>query len=111
MRLIAVLALSTCLLVGTVFGGEIWGIVRTDGVPNPGKPVRIFSGKERLGEGTTDEEGIYSIFVKRNGPCMVQLYDGLSVIKTLHISSVNKPVRCDIHVLQTEWESEHGKSK
>jgi hypothetical protein len=97
------LALLLSFLAAPVLAGEIWGIVRLNGVPQEGLSVNVSCNGQKLEPARTDRYGLYNVFTDMIGECQLEVvrysYLSSSVIHRRTISSYARPVRCDVHLI------------
>jgi hypothetical protein len=102
MRLICVLVIFVLFLAIPAMGGEIWGMVRKDGVPQEGLWVKILfhDGQPHESEPCkTDQFGLYSIFLDWRGQCELKVFDKSTEIYSATVASYKAPVRWNVHLI------------
>lgn len=103
MKKACVLALFVTFFAAPVLAGEIWGIVRLNGVPQKDLVVIISRNAQKLELARTDMFGLYSVFANVRGECQLEVTrgpnEGSPAIHRKTISSYSRPVRCDVHLI------------
>jgi hypothetical protein len=106
MKIVCIFIMFIAFLAVPAMGGEIWGVVRENGIPKPGLTVKIrynLDGESSESESCiTDQYGLYSVFLDRRGQCELKVYDAKDTdIYSRTIASYKAPVRCNVHLLTT----------
>ncbi len=93
--------ISFIFLANAAIAGEIWGIVLEEGVPQEDKTILICTDDDTIAQTSTNEDGLFSVYVTYNGPCTIKLCNNsnkLSCLKSLTLVVRQKPTRCDMHL-------------
>jgi hypothetical protein len=106
MKIVCILIIFIAFLAVPAMSGEIWGVVRQDGILQKGLTVKIlhnFDGKPSESPPChVDQYGIYGLFVDRTGRCELKVFDDRNTeIYSATIASYKAPVRWDIHLMAT----------
>jgi hypothetical protein len=101
MKIICISIVFAAFLAGAATGGEIWGMVRKDGMPQDKLKVKIFDRNGEKGCCDTDKFGLYSLFLRERGRYDLKVYDEKDQkIYSREIALYNAPVRWNIHLIE-----------
>jgi hypothetical protein len=101
MKVLVSVCISFIFLANAAMAGEIWGIVLKEGVPQEDKTIQICIDDKQIAQTSTNEDGLFSVYVAHNGPCTIKLYDNSNKSNCLNSLSLvvrQKPTRCDMHL-------------
>ena len=108
MKIACISVVFVAFLAGAATGGEIWGMVRKDGMPQKALKVKLFDGKHEKSSCDTDKFGIYSLFLRERGRYDLKVYDKEdSEVYSREIALFNAPIRWNIHLIESS-EKQHG---
>jgi hypothetical protein len=115
MKTVCMLIVFTAFFAVPALAGEIWGIIRQNGKPQPELTVKVFqkvddksTESKPIARTETDKWGVYSVFIEPNKESgLYELVvcdekDDKSCKREIYkreIGSSKAPVRCDIHLL------------
>jgi hypothetical protein len=101
MKIVCILIIFVAFLPVPAIGGEIWGMVRKDGMPQDKFMVKIFDRNGEKGRCYTDKFGLYSLFLRERGRYDLKVYNKEDQkIYSREIALYNAPVRWNIHLLE-----------
>lgn len=94
------MAIGAALVLGLVcpaFAGQLYGTIYFENRPLTGAPVTLSCGGE-TGNGTTDGEGVYRVFVRATGGCMLVVDPG-GRRATASVYSYDRPTAYDFDMV------------